>query len=46
MIKIAIDTLGGDLSPDANIEGALAALKKLTDMETASFRTRFTIKNA
>lgn len=33
MIKIAIDTLGGDLSPDANIEGALAALKKLTDME-------------
>lgn len=33
MIKIAIDTLGGDLSPEANIEGALMALEKLTDAE-------------
>ncbi len=33
MIKIAIDTLGGDLSPDANIDGALAALEKLNDLQ-------------
>ena len=33
MIKIAIDTAGGDLSPAANIDGAIAALKELTDAE-------------
>lgn len=33
MIKIAIDTLGGDNSPEANIIGALNALEKLNDME-------------
>lgn len=32
MIKIAIDTLGGDLSPDANIEGAINALNELSDL--------------
>lgn len=33
MIKIAIDTLGGDNSPEANVIGALNALEKLNDME-------------
>lgn len=33
MIKIAIDTLGGDNSPEANVIGALTALEKLNDME-------------
>ncbi len=32
MIKIAIDTLGGDKSPDANIEGALSALDRHNDL--------------
>ena len=33
MIKVAIDTMGGDLSPDANVDGALAALEKISDLE-------------
>ena len=33
MIKILVDTLGGDRSPDANIEGALMALNKIKDVE-------------
>ncbi len=33
MIKIAIDTLGGDNSPEANVIGALTALEKLNDMD-------------
>ena len=33
MIKILVDTLGGDRSPDANIEGALIALNKIEDVE-------------
>ena len=32
MIKIIIDCFGGDHSPQANIEGALAALAKLPDL--------------
>ena len=32
MVKIAIDTLGGDKSPDANIEGAISALDKYSDI--------------
>lgn len=31
MIKILVDTLGGDNSPDANVEGALIALEKIED---------------
>lgn len=33
MIKILVDTLGGDRSPDANIEGAIRALKDNNDIE-------------
>ena len=32
MIKIIIDCFGGDHSPQANIDGALAALAKNTDL--------------
>ena len=32
MIKIIVDTLGGDNSPNANIEGAVAALKENADL--------------
>ena len=32
MIKIAVDTLGGDRSPDANIDGAIVALNQNTDI--------------
>ena len=33
MIKILVDTLGGDKSPDANIQGGMEALKKFDDLE-------------
>lgn len=33
MIKVAIDTLGGDHSPDANIDGAVTALNNIDDLE-------------
>lgn len=33
MIKVLVDTLGGDRSPDANLEGALLALEKIDDLE-------------
>lgn len=33
MIKIAVDTLGGDRSPDANIDGAIVALNQNTDIQ-------------
>lgn len=33
MIKILIDTLGGDNSPSANIEGAIKALSSIEDLE-------------
>lgn len=33
MIKIAVDAFGGDLSPDANIDGALEALEKISDIQ-------------
>ncbi len=32
MIKIAVDTLGGDNSPSANVEGAINALKEIKDL--------------
>jgi glycerol-3-phosphate acyltransferase PlsX len=32
MVKIALDCLGGDHSPDANLEGALRALKTYPDL--------------
>ena len=32
MIKILVDTLGGDKSPSANIEGAILALRKINDV--------------
>ena len=33
MIKILVDTLGGDKSPIVNIEGAIKALNKISDLE-------------
>ena len=33
MIKILIDTLGGDLSPQVNIEGAIRAVNEISDLE-------------
>ncbi len=33
MIKIAVDCLGGDNSPNANIEGAVKALNTISDVE-------------
>ena len=32
MIKIIIDCYGGDHSPEANIDGALAAMESLPDL--------------
>ena len=32
MVKIIVDCFGGDRSPDANIDGALAALKANGDL--------------
>lgn len=33
MIKIVVDALGGDRSPDANIEGAVLAVNKISDVQ-------------
>ena len=33
MIKILVDTLGGDRSPQANVEGALRAVNEISDLE-------------
>ncbi|MBQ7172583.1 MAG: phosphate acyltransferase PlsX [Clostridia bacterium] len=32
MVKIIVDCFGGDKSPDANVEGSLAALEKFSDL--------------
>lgn len=32
MIKVVVDTLGGDHSPDVNIQGAILALNKIEDL--------------
>ncbi len=45
MIKIAIDTLGGDKSPDANIDGTLLALKKFQDLSVVLFGDEAVIKD-
>ena len=45
MIKIAIDCLGGDHSPDANIDGTLAALNKHTDLCVVLFGDESVIKS-
>ena len=34
MIKILVDTLGGDKSPTVNIEGAIKAINEIDDIET------------
>ena len=33
MIKILVDTLGGDKSPTVNIEGAIKAINEIDDIE-------------
>lgn len=33
MVKILVDCFGGDRSPEANVDGALQALKELSDLE-------------
>ena len=45
MIKIAIDCLGGDHSPDANIDGTLAALNKHSDLCVVLFGDESVIKS-
>ncbi len=37
MIKIAVDCLGGDHSPSANVEGALLALKDFSDISVVLY---------
>lgn len=37
MIKIAVDCLGGDHSPSANVEGALLALKNFSDISVVLY---------
>ena len=32
MVKIIVDCFGGDHSPEANIDGAIAALKNFDDL--------------
>lgn len=44
MIKIAIDCLGGDRSPDANIDGTLLALKEFSDLSVVLFGDEAVIK--
>lgn len=44
MIKIAIDCLGGDKSPDANIEGTVQTLKKYDDLAVILFGDENIIK--
>lgn len=44
MIKIAIDCLGGDKSPDANIEGTVQTLKKYDDLSVILFGDENIIK--
>lgn len=44
MIKIAIDCLGGDKSPDANIEGTLAAMATHSDLSVVLFGDEEVIK--
>jgi glycerol-3-phosphate acyltransferase PlsX len=44
MIKIAIDAMGGDHAPKEQIEGALIALEKITDIELTLFGDRKTME--
>ena len=43
-VKIAVDTLGGDKSPNANIDGTIAALKKHDDLAVIMFGDSETIE--
>lgn len=44
-IKIAVDTLGGDKSPVANIDGAIAAMRAHDDLTVVFFGDENTIKS-
>lgn len=44
MIKIALDALGGDRSPDANVEGAVKALNNIADIEITVFGNEKVLK--
>ena len=45
MIKILIDCFGGDHSPEANIDGALAALAKMPDLHLILTGDEATLQN-
>ena len=45
MIKILIDCFGGDHSPEANVDGALAALAKLSDLHLILTGDEATLQN-
>lgn len=46
MIKIALDTLGGDNSPLVNIEGAVKAVNEIKDLHVFAFGDETVLKNA
>ena len=45
MIKILIDCFGGDHSPEANVDGALAAMAKLSDLNLILTGDEATLQN-
>ena len=45
MIKILIDCFGGDHSPEANVDGALAALAQLPDLHLIMTGDEVTLQN-
>ena len=46
MIRLAVDCFGGDHSPDANVNGALLALKQFPDLELILTGDESLIRNA
>lgn len=46
MIKIVVDTLGGDLSPKVNIEGCVKALQDINDLEIVLTGDQKILENA
>lgn len=46
MINIALDMLGGDLSPSVNVEGAVNAINELKDLHVYAFGDEESLKNS
>ena len=45
MIKIIIDCFGGDHSPEANVDGALAAMAKMPNLHLILTGNEATLQN-